>query len=79
MFTSRGDNLNVNLDDLPWEQNSCWWYNPRDGQATLIENVPNSGNYTFDPPGGTGRDHDWVLVIDDASKGYGAPGTERSD
>ena len=79
VFTSRGDNLNVNLDDLPWEQNSCWWYNPRDGQATLIENVPNSGNYTFDPPGGTGRDHDWVLVIDDASKGYGAPGTERSD
>ena len=79
VFTSRGNNLNVKLDGLPWEQSTCWWYNPRDGQPTRIEGIPNRGNYTFDPPGGTGRDHDWVLVIDDAGKGYGPPGTERLD
>lgn len=78
IFTSQGDNLNVNLDNIPWEQSTGWWYNPRDGHSIRIDNVPNSGNYAFDLPDGTGRDHDWVLVIDDASKGWGAPGEKTT-
>jgi len=77
VYTARGDNLSINLDRLPWEQNTCWWYDPRNSQASQIEGVPDSGNFTFNPPGNTGRDHDWVLVIDDANRDYGPPGTKR--
>jgi len=29
----------------------------------------------FVPPGTPGRGNDWVLVIDDAARGFPAPGT----
>ena len=74
VYTSQGHKIHVNLDELPWEQNKAWWFNPREGKATQIDNVPNSGNHTFDPPGESGGDNDWVLVIDDAGKGWTAPG-----
>ena len=73
IYTSQGHNIHVNLVALPWEQSKAWWFNPRNGKATQIDNVPNSGKYTFDPPGNSGGDNDWVLVIDDASKDYTDP------
>jgi hypothetical protein len=33
----------------------------------------------FSPPGEPGAGHDWVLVLDDASRGYPPPGGARSD
>lgn len=75
VYTSQGHKMHVNLDGLPWEQNKAWWFNPREGKATQID-IPNSGNHTFDPPGESGEDNDWVLVIDDAGKGWTAPGQE---
>jgi len=59
-----------------------WWYNPRNGSATIIGTFENKGEKTFDIPGiskdldwlRTGRGCDWVLVIDDASKGFREPG-----
>jgi hypothetical protein len=48
-----------------------WWYDPREGVATLIEEAANTGRYR------AGREDsgpDWVLVIDDAAAGYSAPG-----
>jgi hypothetical protein len=68
--------MHVNLDELPWEQNKAWWFNPREGKATQIDDVPNSGNHKFDPSGESGGDNDWILVIDDAGKGWTAPGQE---
>lgn len=57
---------------------NAWWYDPRTGQATAaLTNVPNEGGKlgveTPDHP-----QYDWVLVIDDASKNYPAPGTVKS-
>jgi hypothetical protein len=69
-YTSKGQKINI---QMPFAQNTCWWFNPRDGVATLIGTFA-QGSKDFDCPGGTGRDHDWVLVIDDANKGYGEPG-----
>jgi hypothetical protein len=74
VYTSQGHNVHVDLDELNWQQNKAWWFNPRDGKAIQIEDVPNSGHYTFDPPGESGGDNDWALVIDDAGKGYAEPG-----
>lgn len=50
-----------------------WWFNPRTGEATAIGEYPTTGTQRFKPPS-TGPGNDWVLVLDDASKGFAAPG-----
>jgi hypothetical protein len=52
---------------------TAWWFNPRTGKATAIGTFPNTGERTFTPPD-PGEMIDWVLVLDDASKHFGAPG-----
>ena len=47
----------------------AWWFNPRTGKATAIGEFPNTGDRAFTPPD-AGELLDWVLVLDDASKGY---------
>jgi hypothetical protein len=54
----------------------AWWFNPRDGRARLI-GVVGSDALRFSPPGGPGDGQDWVLVLDDAARGYAAPGQVR--
>ena len=66
----------VDLDELPWDHNKAWCFNPRNGKATQIGDVPKSGNHTFDPPGESGGDNDWILVIEDADRGWAVPGQE---
>jgi len=53
---------------------AAWWYNPRNGEATSLGQFANTGERTFTPPD-AGEMLDWVLVLDDAAKGYPAPGT----
>ncbi len=55
----------------------AWWWNPRDGKATLIGVFPGEGERSFAPPD-AGEALDWVLVLDDASSGYPPPGTPGS-
>jgi hypothetical protein len=52
----------------------AWWFNPRDGRAQLIGVVGAGETRPFVPPGEPGEGHDWVLVLDDASREYQAPG-----
>ncbi len=53
----------------------AWWYNPRNGQSTLIGEFKNTGGIlSFDPPGETARGNDWVLVLDDAFLTFSIPG-----
>jgi len=47
-----------------------------DGQATEIGQYPNKGQRRFQPPD-KGEMLDWVLVLDDASKKYPAPGARQ--
>jgi hypothetical protein len=54
----------------------AWWFNPRDGKSVAIGEYANSGKRSFTPPD-KGEQLDWVLVLDDASKNYGAPGETR--
>ena len=51
----------------------AWWFNPRDGKATLIGEFANDGERSFTPPA-PGELLDWVLVLDDAARGYPPPG-----
>ena len=51
----------------------AWWYDPRNGSWQTIGEFANEGKKTFTPPT-MGEDLDMILVIDDASKNYPAPG-----
>jgi hypothetical protein len=65
----------------------AWWFSPRDGLCYngLAETIrehpfdtirkPFGAVIEFDPPGEPLRGNDWVLVLDDASKGFPVPGT----
>jgi hypothetical protein len=51
----------------------AWWYNPRNGEATQIGKFKNSGVQIFNPPA-SGESLDWILVLDDESANFNAPG-----
>ena len=52
-----------------------WWFDPRTGEATEIGVFPKQPAQAFRPPADC-MDLDWLLVLDDASKGYPAPGAK---
>ncbi len=66
----------VRMDVISGPNVKAWWYNPRNGQATEIGQYPNKGQRRFQPPD-KGEMLDWVLVLDDASKKYPAPGARK--
>ena len=63
----------VRMDRLAGPAVKAWWFNRRDGKAAAAGEFPNAGTRTFTPPN-PGELLDWVLVLDDASKKYPAPG-----
>ena len=63
----------VRMDKVSGPEVTAWWFDPRTGGATAIGTFRNTGERMFTPPD-PGEMTDWVLVLDDASKGYGAPG-----
>jgi hypothetical protein len=66
----------VRMDKITGPRVTAWWFNPRNGEATLIGEFANSGAQTFTPPD-AGEMMDWVLVLDDAAKNFPAPGSRR--
>lgn len=65
-----GGAVSVDTTKLSSSSARVWWYNPRTGAATGGSTQSVSGSMTFTAP----DSNDWVLVIDDASKNYPAPG-----
>jgi hypothetical protein len=64
----------VRMDKVTGKRVKAWWFNPRTGKATAIGTFDNAGERTFTPPV-PGEIEDWVLVLDDESKKFAAPGT----
>ncbi len=76
IYAPVGRTFSVHLDKVTGARVKAWWFNPRDGHAGEIGTFPNQGVHKFTPPD-PGEMVDWVLVLDDAAKGYPAPGTTR--
>ncbi|HET6559832.1 MAG TPA: glycoside hydrolase family 140 protein [Prolixibacteraceae bacterium] len=76
VYVPIGRKFSVRMDVIKGEEVSAWWYNPRNGKATLIGKYPNTGTQSFISPE-PGENTDWILVLDDASKKYSAPGTKK--
>jgi hypothetical protein len=66
----------VRMNAIKGSKVKAWWFNPRDGNATAIGEYENSGEREFVSPD-KGEMMDWVLVLDDASKKYPAPGSRN--
>jgi len=64
------------MDAIKGREVVAWWYNPRNGEASQIGKFPNTGIKTFISPN-PGENTDWILVLDDSSKKYPAPGIKK--
>jgi hypothetical protein len=73
VYAPIGRRFRVRMDKVSGVTVKAWWYNPRNGQATSIGEFPNQGERDFSPPE-PGEHLDWVLVLDDAAKGFPPPG-----
>jgi hypothetical protein len=72
VYLPAGQAVELDATALSGEHVRCFWYDPRSGVASLIGTLQRQDRMHFTPPGGG---PDWVLVIDDAARGFPAPGT----
>jgi hypothetical protein len=80
IYTTTGAKLSIRLVDRIYEKLSgttikAYWYDPRLGTATHIEDFAKTEGRQFTPPS-SGRGNDWVLVLDDAARNFPAPGAK---
>jgi hypothetical protein len=73
VYTPLGKPVTVNLEKLSGRKVRAWWYDPRHGTAEEIGVYDRKGTREFKPPV-HGKGNDWVLVLDDTSKDFPAPG-----
>jgi hypothetical protein len=76
IYVPVGRKFRVRMDKISGPTVKAWWYNPRDGKAEVIGEFPNTGEREFISPA-PGEQLDWILVLDDASKQYRAPGSQQ--
>jgi hypothetical protein len=74
IYAPVGRKFSVNMSKIKGAKVKAWWFDPRSGKSDAIGTFDNSGVREFTPPD-YGEMLDWVLVLDDASKGYPAPGS----
>ena len=75
IYVPVGRKFRVRMDKISGPTVKAWWYNPRDGKAEAIGEFPNTGEREFISPT-PGEALDWILVLDDASKGFPPPGSQ---
>lgn len=73
VYSAQGRRFTVRPGKVSGDKLKGWWYNPRSGSAMEIGAFDNRGEREFTPPS-EGFGSDWVLVLDDVSKGFPAPG-----
>jgi hypothetical protein len=77
VYSPAGRSFRVRTDWASGDKLVAWWFDPRTGKAARIGEFPKGGELRFQPPD-PGEAVDWVLVLDDASKGFPPPGTRKS-
>jgi len=74
IYVPTGREFRVRTDVIRGNRVTAWWFNPRNGKAIKAGTFENQGERSFTPPE-PGEALDWILVLDDASKKYPAPGS----
>jgi hypothetical protein len=71
VYLPQNEPVKIDLSKISGTTKNVWWYDVRSGKSIKGNAAKGSGTKSFTPPKeGT----DWVLVIDDASKNFQAPG-----
>ena len=78
VYVPVGRTFRVRMDKISGPKVKAWWFDPRNGKATVIGTFASRGERAFTPPA-PGELLDWVLVLDDASKKFPAPGSRNID
>ncbi len=73
IYFPTGKTTNLDLSKIEGTKVNGWWFDPRTGNAFPTSEINPSKKVTIAPPT-SGKGHDWVLVVDDASKNFTAPG-----
>ncbi len=73
VYSMQGRGFSANTSIISGGSLQAFWFNPRDGRSTAISNPQRGAAVQFTPPS-SNNNNDWVLVVDDANRGYGAPG-----
>ena len=76
IYVPVGRKFSVRMDAIKGKEVAAWWFNPRNGDAKEIGKYANSGIQIFTTPT-PGENLDWILVLDDSSANYPAPGTKK--
>lgn len=71
IYLPQNKTVKIDLSKISGNKKNAWWYDVRNGKAIKIIIKTNAEKNTFTPPH---SERDWVLVIDDASKNFKAPG-----
>jgi hypothetical protein len=72
IYVPSGQTFSINMTKISGGTVKVWWFNPRTGESSEVGTYPNTGTRQFSTPSNSGPD--WVLVLDDASKNFAAPG-----
>ena len=75
IYSAQGRSFTVHLGKISGDRVTAWWFNPRNGHAEKIDTFDNRGTRDFTPHVHGGFGTDYVLVLDDASKNFPAPGS----
>jgi hypothetical protein len=77
VYAPTGRPFKVRMDKIRGALVKAWWYNPRDGESAVIGEFSSAGQREFVPPS-LGENMDWVLVLDDATRGFPVPGKGKA-
>ena len=72
VYSPAGLKIKVTMGRINGDRIKAYWYNPRNGETIFLGVKLNSGEETFVPPS-SGRNSDWILVMDDANATYASP------
>lgn len=74
VYAPFGSTFKISTEKLKAIRVKAWWFDTSTGEAISVGELVVENEMTFDPPSDEKRGNDWVLVLDDASKGFGLPG-----
>lgn len=78
IYLPQGQAVAIDTSKLSGNRLTAWWYDPRTGAAARVRNeTARADVQTFTPPS-SGPEDDWVLVLDNETKGFLVPGVQRS-
>ncbi len=72
VYSTRGYSFTIDMEKLSGETVRAAWFDPRTGTSETIGEFAAEGEQTFAPPR-IGHGYDWVLVLDDVSRGFALP------